>query len=91
MEILGSHHKIKHNTAAVGKHAWLTGQATNTMNLETEKIGGNSQVSSQKELGEDQGGDTIDATTVVAAQRHRLVDHDGEEQHLAHGQAQHHT
>jgi hypothetical protein len=46
MEILGSHHKIKHGIVAVGKHAWLTGHATNTMNIETEKIGGNSQVSS---------------------------------------------
>jgi hypothetical protein len=57
------------------------------MNLETEKIGGNSQVSSQEELEEDQDGDTVNAATVVAVQRHRPVDHDGEEQHLAHGQA----
>jgi hypothetical protein len=39
MEILGSHHKLKHNTVAVGKHAWLTGQATNTMNTETKEMG----------------------------------------------------
>jgi hypothetical protein len=43
-----SHHKNKHNIVAVGKHVWLIGQATNTMNIETEKIGGNSQVSSQR-------------------------------------------
>jgi hypothetical protein len=53
------------------------------MNLEIEKIGGNSQVSSQRELEGDQGGDTIGAATVVAAQRHRPVDHDGVEEHLA--------
>jgi hypothetical protein len=47
IEILGSHHKLKHNIVAVGKHAWLTGQATNTMNTETKVIGGTHQVSSQ--------------------------------------------
>jgi hypothetical protein len=85
MEILRSHHK--HSTVAVGKHAWLTGQATNTMNTDTKETGGNSQVSSQEEMEEDQGGDTIDAATVVAARRHHPVSYDGEEQHLAHSQA----
>jgi hypothetical protein len=47
MEILGSHHKLKHSIVAVGKHAWLTGQATNTMGTETKKKGGTHQVSSQ--------------------------------------------
>jgi hypothetical protein len=88
MEILESHHKNKHNIVVVGKHAWLTGQATNIVNIETEKAGENSQVSSQKGLEEDQGSDTVDAATVVAAQHHRPVDYDGEEQHLAHDQAQ---
>jgi hypothetical protein len=57
------------------------------MNTETKETGGNSQVSLQKELEEDQGGDTIDVATVVAARRHHPVGYDGEEQHLAHGQA----
>jgi hypothetical protein len=57
------------------------------MNTETNKIGGNSQVSSQEELEEDQGGDTIDVAMVVAARRPCPVGYDGEQQHLAHGQA----
>jgi hypothetical protein len=37
------------------------------VNTETKDTEGNSQVSSQKELEEDQGGDTIGVSTVVAA------------------------
>jgi hypothetical protein len=37
------------------------------VNIETKDTKGNSQVSSQKELEEDQGGDTVGVSTVVAA------------------------
>jgi hypothetical protein len=44
-----------------------------------------------EELEGDQGGNTVSAAMVVAAQCHRLVDHDGEDVAPCHGQAQCHT
>jgi hypothetical protein len=43
------------------------------MNTEIEKVGGGLAGELTEELGEDHGGDTVGAATVVASQRHHPV------------------
>jgi hypothetical protein len=43
------------------------------MNTETKKVGGRLTGELVEDLGEDHGGDTVDATMVVAVQRHHPV------------------
>jgi hypothetical protein len=43
------------------------------MNIETEKVGGRLTGELAEELGEDHGGDTVGAATVVAVQCHHPV------------------